>query len=59
MATCHVCPPDDSNVPDEELYDHLRVIHPDLFGSGPERWPDGEIVVHDMTLEPGDFTGGH
>lgn len=56
MATCHVCPPGEQNLPDAEMTDHLRLIHPDLWGDGPERWPDGQIVVHDTTLEPRDFT---
>ena len=57
MATCHVCPPGDQQVPDEEMDDHLRVVHPELYGDGPERWPDGRVVVYDTTLEPGDFGG--
>jgi hypothetical protein len=39
----------------EELENHLRLLHPDSFGEGFERWPDGEIVVHDTTLEPHEF----
>lgn len=58
MATCHVCPAGDQHVPDEGIAEHLRVVHPDLYGDGPERWPDGQVVVHDTTLEPGDFGGG-
>ncbi|HEY3259622.1 MAG TPA: hypothetical protein VGJ95_05025 [Pseudonocardiaceae bacterium] len=57
MATCHVCPPGCQNVPDDDMLDHLRVIHPDLYGDGPERWPDGRVVIVDMTLEPDDFGG--
>jgi hypothetical protein len=56
MATCHVCPPGDQNVPDDDMLDHLRVMHPDLWGDGPERWPDGSVVVYDTTLEPGEFS---
>lgn len=57
MATCHACPPEDQFVPDYDMLDHLRVHHPDLYGDGPERWPDGQVVIHDMTLAVGDFTG--
>ena len=57
MATCLLCPPEDQFVPDHDMVDHLRVNHPDAYGDGPERWPDGEVVVHDMTLEPTDFGG--
>jgi hypothetical protein len=42
---------------DAEMLDHLRVVHPDVWGDGPQRWPDGRIVVYDATLEPGDFAG--
>lgn len=41
-----------------DLLHHLRQFHPDQFGSDIdfERWPDGEVVVADMTLDPQDFT---
>lgn len=39
----------------EASNDHLRVMHPDEYGDGPERWPDGSLVVYDDTLEPGEF----
>lgn len=55
MATCHVCPPGDNRVPDDEMVDHLRVVHPEVYGDGPERWPDGSVVVYDQTLQPADF----
>jgi hypothetical protein len=55
MGTCNVCPPGDNSVPDVEALDHLRVFHPDVYGDGPEVWPDGLVVVYDMTLEPIDF----
>jgi len=35
--------------------DHLRLVHPDEYGDGPERWADGGVVIHDLTLDPGDF----
>lgn len=57
MATCYVCPPGDNNVPDEEMFNHLQEVHPHVFGDGPGRWPDGSVVVYDMTLEPSDFGG--
>lgn len=55
MGTCRLCPPGDDRVADEDLLEHLRVTHPTRYGDGPERWPDGEPVVTDETLEPGDF----
>ena len=27
MAVCHLCPADQHNVPDEDLLEHLRVVH--------------------------------
>lgn len=38
-----------------ELVTHFRVIHPALVDADFEVWPDGEPVIHDTTLEPGDF----
>lgn len=35
------------------MVDHLRLFHPE-YGE-PETWPDGSLVLHDDTLEPGDF----
>lgn len=52
MATCHLC---GDRPPDAEMWEHLRVLHPDAWGDGPERWPDGQPVIHDMTLEASDF----
>lgn len=51
---CHIC---DQDVPSVELLDHLRVMHPDAYGDGPDRWPDGQVVVIDASLEPHDFGG--
>jgi nitrogen fixation-related uncharacterized protein len=57
LAGCNLCPPGAPHVPDGELVDHLRLLHPDAWGDGPELWPDGEVVVADLTLEPDDFGG--
>lgn len=54
MANCLIC---GDTPPDSEIWDHLRLMHPDHWGDG-ERWPDGEPVIHDLTLQPDDFTGG-
>lgn len=51
MGHCNVCPTD---VPDLELHDHFRDVHPDLWADL-ARWPDGAPVVHDATLAPADF----
>ncbi|MFF0823040.1 hypothetical protein ACFYUR_21985 [Micromonospora haikouensis] len=58
MATCHLCPPDDNTVDDRDILDHLRVIHPDQYGEGPQRWPDGQPVIVDTTLDPADWACG-
>jgi hypothetical protein len=64
MATCNLCGQqmftDCATMAEEivKMDDHLRVMHPDVYGDGPERWPDGAIVIEDTTLEPGDFTDG-
>ena len=56
---CHLCHEDfPEGTSLEELSDHLRVLHPDVFGEGPARWPDGQLVVLDDTLEPKDFLDG-
>ena len=48
---CHLC-----HEPVASL-DHLRLLHPDVYGDGPARWPDAGLVVVDRTLEAGDFDG--
>lgn len=35
------------------IVDHFELMHPDR---PLERWPDGEIVLHDTTLSIEDFT---
>lgn len=57
MITCHLCPAEDNQVPDLEILDHIRVFHPEHHAEL-RRWPDGEPVVEDHTLEPSDFEAG-
>lgn len=52
VGRCELCR---ETVPDPELLDHLRVLHPAEYGDGPARWPDGGVVIEDATLEPRDF----
>lgn len=40
----------------DAIDDHLRVMHPDEYGDGPQRWPDGQIAVVDTTIDTRDFT---
>jgi hypothetical protein len=49
MATCHLC--GGIHIPDRDLIDHLRILHPDHYGEI-ERWPDGDVVIYDTTTEP-------
>lgn len=49
---CSLCP---GPVPTHDLLGHLRVMHPAEYGNGPERWPDGGLVVYDTTLTPREF----
>lgn len=55
MGQCHACPPGEGTVDDADLPDHLRLLHPELYGDGPQQWPDGRPVVVDETLAPEDF----
>jgi hypothetical protein len=58
MGVCHLCPPDDGNMPDAEILPHLRQAHPELYTREdvPEQWPDGRPVIVDVELSPADFT---
>jgi hypothetical protein len=49
-ATCALC---GGTFPVEAIFGHLRAVHD--FDEEPATWPDGEWVVIDQTLEPGDF----
>lgn len=44
-GSCEVC--GDPIVPGtlNDILDHLRVMHPDEYGDGPEMWPDGGPVI--------------
>lgn len=51
---CRLCPDGVPRSP-VEMLDHLRVLHPEVYGDGPQRWPDGHLVIEDDTSEPDDF----
>lgn len=55
MGDCLLCPPGDRHVPDDQLADHVRIVHPDA--EEPERWPDGGLVVVDQEIAPSEFGG--
>jgi hypothetical protein len=46
---CYLCCEDITPGDPESLLDHGRLIHPDQYGDGPERWPDGGLVYTDET----------
>ncbi|AHH98263.1 hypothetical protein [Kutzneria albida] len=48
---CHVCR---SDMPSVDLLNHLRLLHPDVWGAL-ETWPDGHVVIFDDSVEPNDF----
>jgi len=54
QATCLLCQPPE--VIGSGILEHLLLIHPDVYGDGPDRWPDGGLVIVDQSLEPGHFT---
>lgn len=56
--TCGLCGEEVDAYAGVDLLHHLRQFHPDHFDSDIdfERWPDGEVVVEDLTLAPQDFT---
>lgn len=45
MALCLLC---HERLPDYEVIDHLRLLHPDRY-EAPLLWPDGELVIIDLT----------
>lgn len=50
-GTCNLC-----DVKVDGIFEHLATEHPEVFAEGIARWPDGEPVVIDSTLEPEDFS---
>lgn len=48
---CHHC---NEPVAGEDILNHLRLVHPDVYGDGPPRWPDGSlaIAITPATVEP-------
>lgn len=53
MGRCFMCDPP-RQVPDEDFAEHMEEHGIDVHAEA-ERWADGEVVVIDETLEPGDF----
>lgn len=38
------------------MFRHLAVDHPQAYGTGPDRWPDGAPVVYDPAVKPPGIT---
>lgn len=55
MVTCLLCQPAENTGP--HILDHIRLLHPDAWDGGFDRWPDGTMVVLDEALQPADFGG--
>jgi hypothetical protein len=53
---CAICPDSEHRTP-AQILDHFRVMHPGIYGDGPDRWPDGSLVIVDESLSPDDFGG--
>lgn len=54
--TCNLC---GEHVPGIQVLDHLRILHPNEYGDGPLRWPDGSVVIDTSNVaDPADFDGG-
>lgn len=51
-AFCNLCDPP-RRMPLEEIVQHLDRVHGQTVEF--ETWPDGEVVIHDDSLEPRDF----
>jgi hypothetical protein len=49
---CHLC---HESMPDADLLEHLRIMHPAAYGNGPETWPDVGPVIVDGAPETEDF----
>lgn len=52
--TCHLCS-DPVLRTATAMFKHLSLIHP--TAATLDRWPDGQLVFVDTTIEPGDFGG--
>lgn len=53
MAKCELC---GERKPATDMLDHIRVMHPDQYGDGPERWPDGTVLIYE---DPDEEDFGH
>lgn len=54
-ARCNVCQEEFEDGDIDVLLDHLRVMHPEQYGDGPLRWPDGQLVVMKDNITTEDF----
>lgn len=54
LPGCRLCGDSEPRSP-QQILDHFRVVHPDVYGDGPERWPDGALVVEFEPSTPADI----
>jgi len=58
VGRCYLCGERTGDRGIADAFDHLRIMHPAEYGDGPERWPDGSLVVVDKTDYTADEIGG-
>ena len=44
MATCNLCPPGSRDIPDDEMAEHLRTVHPEVDSDGTAKSDNSRIV---------------
>lgn len=54
LGHCFVC---HEPVTNREILNHIRLIHPDEYGDGPDLWPDGRVVIEDADVTPEEIIG--
>ena len=52
MAICELCPPDSRDIPENEMAEHLRALHPELREEGALRLGESTIL-RDTSVDPG------
>ena len=52
MAECNLCPVGNRTVPDDQMAEHLRTVHPDVDADGTKK-SDSSTIVPSTDLGPG------
>jgi hypothetical protein len=45
MAACNLCPPGRRDIPDDQMAEHLRTVHPEVAPDGTGKGDDSRIVA--------------